>query len=119
MNLANHFLAMVSLTPNIQDGRINVHDYWFYVLETIIIGAVLSIANLILGNIQVIGTIYAIAYYIIDFALTIVGLSLAVQRVRDAGHSGWYYCIGFIPLVGWIFLLIALLKDSGTPNINC
>lgn len=119
MNLANHFLAMVSLTPNIQDGRINVHDYWFYVLETIIISVVLSVASLIFINIEVIGTIYTIAYYIINLALTIVSLSLAVQRVRDAGHSGWYYCIGFIPLVGWIFLLIALLKDSGTPNINC
>lgn len=119
MNLVNHFLAMVSLAPNIQTGRINVHDYWFYVLETFIISVALTILNTIIGSIPVIGSIFAIAYFIVSLGLSLISLSLAVQRVRDSGHSGWYYCIGFIPIVGWIFLLIALVKDTGTPNINC
>ncbi len=43
-------------------------------------------------------------------------LAVTVRRLHDAGHSGWYYLIGFIPIVGGILLLIELCRDSVGDN---
>ena len=39
-------------------------------------------------------------------------LAVAVRRLHDIGKSGWMLLIGLIPLVGAIWLLILLLRDS-------
>lgn len=118
MNLVNHFVAMIPKAVDLTSGRVSRHDYWFYVLETVIVSTVLSILLAIFRDIAIIGAILSLVISLISLALSLVSLSLAVQRVRDANHSGWYYCMVFIPIVGWIFLLIALVQPSGTSDIT-
>ena len=43
-------------------------------------------------------------------------LAVTVRRLHDAGRSGWYFFIGFIPIVGSILLLIELCRDSVDDN---
>lgn len=43
-------------------------------------------------------------------------LAVTVRRLHDAGHSGWYYFISIIPLIGVILLLVALCTDSVEDN---
>ena len=42
----------------------------------------------------------------------IPGLAVLVRRLHDTDHSGWWYWIGLIPLIGVIILLIFLCSDS-------
>lgn len=51
--------------------------------------------------------------------LAVVGLGLllptwgvAVRRLHDTNHSGWFVFIVLIPLVGWIILLVTLAADG-------
>ena len=34
------------------------------------------------------------------------GLAVTVRRLHDTGRSGWWILLWFIPLVGWIILII-------------
>jgi uncharacterized membrane protein YhaH (DUF805 family) len=36
----------------------------------------------------------------------IPGLTVTVRRLHDIGKSGWWYLIGFVPLVGGLLLLV-------------
>ncbi|MBQ9148957.1 MAG: DUF805 domain-containing protein [Oscillospiraceae bacterium] len=50
--------------------------------------------------------------YIGALVVLIPMLAVSARRLHDVGKSGWYYLMGLIPLVGWIFVLIAWCKDS-------
>jgi uncharacterized membrane protein YhaH (DUF805 family) len=39
-----------------------------------------------------------------------------VRRLHDVDHRGWFLLMGLIPIVGWIVLLVALVKDSAADN---
>ena len=45
-------------------------------------------------------------------------LALYAKRWHDRGKSGWWTLIGFIPIVGWIWLLVELgfLRGTDGPN---
>ena len=47
-----------------------------------------------------------------NLLILIPSLAVAVRRLHDIGKSGWMLFIGLIPLVGAIWLLILLLRDS-------
>ena len=52
-----------------------------------------------------------------NIVILIPSIALVVRRLHDIGKSGWWYLIGFVPLVGAILLLIWLCRDSD-PNTN-
>lgn len=39
-------------------------------------------------------------------------LAVAVRRLHDVGKSGWWYLFHFLPVFGWIVLLVQNVKDS-------
>lgn len=49
--------------------------------------------------------------------LFIPNLAVAVRRLHDQDKSGWWILIGFVPLIGGIWLLVLYLLD-GTPGPN-
>jgi uncharacterized membrane protein YhaH (DUF805 family) len=71
------------------------------------------------------------AFFLVDIALgtepgltttaalfVLVGSTTAsVRRMHDTDRSGWWYLVGFIPLLGLIWLIVLLTQD-GTPGIN-
>ena len=48
----------------------------------------------------------------------IVNVNLIVKRLHDRDHSGWFYLISLIPLIGGIWLLIELGFLPGTEGAN-
>jgi uncharacterized membrane protein YhaH (DUF805 family) len=50
-------------------------------------------------------------------AVLLPGISVGVRRLHDTNHSGWWYFIQLIPLIGSIWILVLLCKDS-TPGDN-
>jgi uncharacterized membrane protein YhaH (DUF805 family) len=42
---------------------------------------------------------------------------LAIRRLHDTGRSGWWMLISFLPLIGFIVLIIFFVQDS-QPGTN-
>jgi uncharacterized membrane protein YhaH (DUF805 family) len=85
-------------------GRAPRAEYWLFFLFSIIIGLalgfVIGIARVALHvNLQFLS-------YILDLALVLPGISVAVRRLHDLDKSGWWYWLGLIPVIGWIILLV-------------
>lgn len=55
---------------------------------------------------------YGPIYSLYALAVFIPSLAVVVRRLHDIGKSGWMYLIIFIPLIGAIWILVLLLKDS-------
>ena len=47
-----------------------------------------------------------------------VWLALCVKRYHDLDKSGWWALVGFIPIIGPIWILIELVLKEGTPGDN-
>ena len=118
MNIINHFVAMIKQASQISNGRISRRDYWTYVLETILVIVILEILLLIFSQIDVIGVIFMIGFYVVSAFLSLVSFSLELQRIRDAKNSALYWLVGLIPIIGCVWILIILLKPSNVANIN-
>ena len=58
-----------------------------------------------------------IALAIYSLLLFIPNLAVSVRRLHDQDKSGWWILIGFVPLIGaiWLFVLYVLESTRG-PN---
>ena len=55
---------------------------------------------------------YGIVYTLYALAVLIPGLAVTVRRLHDIGKSGWMILVGFIPIIGAIWLIILTVTDS-------
>jgi uncharacterized membrane protein YhaH (DUF805 family) len=92
-------------------GRASRSAFWWFVLFTIAAQFVIElVVGLAVRNPQALdSTLSVIA--------ALLTLSVAIRRLHDSGHSGWWWLIGLIPIVGWIVLLFFYIRP-GTPGPN-
>ena len=102
-------------------GRARRSEYWWFALFTVLVGLVGTGPDRVLGttlgatsagpgSIGVIGII-------VNLALLLPTLAVAVRRLHDTDRSGWWLLIGLVPIVGAIVLLVFFVMDS-TPGTN-
>ncbi len=103
-------------------GRASRSEFWYFMLFYLLIDIVLVFIDLLIvdpmlgitpdqaGQGGVLEIIFALA-------MLIPSIALAVRRLHDIGKSGWWYLIGFIPLVGALVLLYFFVLDS-QPGTN-
>lgn len=98
------------------NGRAQRAEYWYFYLFNIIISIILSILGKTLGifniSIGTVGNEINILPIIYSLAVLIPGLAVSVRRLHDVGKSGWMILISLIPLIGTIWLLVLMMKDS-------
>jgi uncharacterized membrane protein YhaH (DUF805 family) len=82
--------------------------WWFYLFNILALVAALAI-DYALGTG---GIIYALA----AIALLLPNLAVAVRRLHDSGHSGWWLLIAIVPVIGAIVVLVFTLQGSEPPN---
>lgn len=101
------------------NGRARRSEYWLFTLCNVLISLVLYGLNYFAqsqhSEVFMMGVSIASIVYLLFILLP--GLAAVVRRLHDTGHSGWYYFIGFIPIIGFIILLVALCKES-VPGSN-
>lgn len=97
------------------EGRASRSEYWWFALFAVLLGIVTSIIDGILGTVTAngIGLISSIA----SLALIIPSIAVAVRRLHDTDRSGWFYLLNFIPIIGWIVLIIFFIQQ-GTNGRN-
>ncbi len=95
------------------NGRINRAKFWagigvIYVV-LIIVAVLASVMNSAAG-----WTIYGLVALVALWP----GLAISIKRWHDRGKSGWWVLIGFIPLIGfwWVLIECGFLKGDDGPN---
>ncbi len=78
---------------------------------------VASILDGILGMSGMLFGLYGLFQAAVALGLFIPGLAVGVRRMHDQDKSGWWLLIAFIPIIGWIVLLVFYLTD-GTRGAN-
>ncbi len=91
-------------------GRARRKEYWMYTLFNFIVSFVLGLAAGILGavtesDLSIISLLYGLA-------VMLPSIGVSIRRLHDIGRSGWWLLLAFIPILGWIVLLIFHVKDS-------
>ena len=100
-NSADSFIGAIKTCFNKYatfEGRAGRSEYWFWYLFTLIVG-------LAIGWIPVLG-------WIVSLATIIPSLAVFVRRMHDIGRSGFWFFIGLIPIIGWIWIILLLCQPS-------
>ena len=96
------------------NGRARRKEYWMFALWNAIIVLVIGALFGFLGRngsgIEVGIMMQAVSIY--NLLVLIPSVAVAVRRVHDMGKSGFWVFLGFVPVIGWIWLLIYLVTDS-------
>jgi uncharacterized membrane protein YhaH (DUF805 family) len=92
-------------------GRASRSAFWWFQLLAVIAYAVVSVIS---DRSTVAGIILDV---IIGIPMVVTNIALAVRRLHDSDHTGWWWWIGFVPLIGWIVVLVFYLQPS-TPGAN-
>jgi uncharacterized membrane protein YhaH (DUF805 family) len=92
-------------------GRASRSAFWWFALVEVI---AYLIVGLVSDASRPVGIVLDI---LVGIPFILAGISLAVRRLHDTSRSGWWWWIGFVPLVGGIVLLVFYLLP-GTPGPN-
>ena len=87
------------------DGRASRPAFWWWFLFGVLVGIGATIIDAIIGTFGVVGGL-------VSLALLLPNLSVAIRRLHDTDHTGWWVLIGLIPIIGFIVLLIFYLRQS-------
>ena len=82
------------------EGKSNVREYWMPVLISFIIGTIIGMLKI------------NVLSYIYSLIVIIPMISLTIRRLHDTDNSGWNYLWWFLPIIGWIIIILKLVKPS-------
>jgi uncharacterized membrane protein YhaH (DUF805 family) len=90
-------------------GKSNLREYWMPVLINIIVTAILQALAQAAGFFGTLSALYGLVI-IVPF------IAVAIRRMHDVGKSGWYLLWTFLPLIGWVLVILQLVKPSIVVN---
>lgn len=94
------------------EGRASRSEFWYWVLATFIIGFVVGFVGVLTVGESATNAISNI----LQLALLLPGLAVAVRRLHDTGRSGWNLLWVLLPLVGAIILIVYYCQASREAN---
>lgn len=97
-------------------GRARRKEYWMFFLFHVIFGIVLMTLDQVIG-INFGESSYGPLYLIYTLAVFIPTIAAMVRRLHDTGKTGWMGLVILIPLIGIIWWIILMVKDSN-PGAN-
>ena len=98
-------------------GRSRRLEYWLFVLFICIADLVLRFLEASYFSALSPAFRFEILPLVFGILTFIPSLSVSVRRLHDTDRSGWWLLLGFLPIIGWIWLII-LFCLSGTDGEN-
>jgi uncharacterized membrane protein YhaH (DUF805 family) len=95
------------------DGRAARPEYWWFALINLIIASAIDLVFSVIagrGTGQVVGDLYWLA-------VLLPVLGVGIRRLHDTNRTGWWVLLIFIPIIGWI-VLIVFLATASDPGSN-
>jgi len=92
-------------------GRSRRSEYWYFVLFSFLFSMVAGVLDSILGTEKIIGS-YGLIFSIYYLAIITPSIAVGVRRLHDIGKSGWMLLLSLIPIIGGIWILILMVRDS-------
>ncbi|MHB1500704.1 MAG: DUF805 domain-containing protein [Candidatus Dormibacteria bacterium] len=89
-------------------GRATRTEYWKPFLINFVVGLLL----VILAHVLAVLLMVYYLYYLYVLAVLLPGLGLTFRRLHDAGHSGGWWLIAFIPILGSLYLIYLLAQPT-------
>jgi uncharacterized membrane protein YhaH (DUF805 family) len=99
-------------------GRATRTQFWMFNLFHYLVLIVLVFASVLTGGAGAYDAqdpgmdLFGLIYSLYGLAVFLPSLALTVRRLHDTGRSGFWYFIGFIPLLGGLALLAFTLMGS-------
>ena len=94
------------------EGRARRSEYWYFILFVSCVNFVIRMLAAIVGEGSFLTTVLTGFSTIFSLGVFVPQIAVAVRRLHDIGKSGWFYLIGLIPVIGWIFVLVWFCTDS-------
>ncbi len=95
-------------------GRARRSEYWYAALFTTLVSTILSVifpgSVMQVGDLQVMQNSPIVSLW--SIATLVPSLAVTWRRLHDVSKGGPYVFFALIPIVGWIMVLIQLVKDS-------
>ncbi|MFT3850382.1 MAG: DUF805 domain-containing protein [Propionivibrio sp.] len=85
------------------EGRASRSEYWWFFLFTFLASAAAGIVSETLSA-------------LFSLAVLLPSLAVGARRLHDTDRSGWFLLLWFIPVLGWIILVIWAIQDGKEPN---
>lgn len=96
-------------------GRARRSEYWYSYLFVFLVNLPLVVFSSVVDQGEI--GFFTLLQFAWSVATFVPSLAVASRRMHDTGKSFGYFFLILIPLVGWILVLIELLKD-GFPGPN-
>lgn len=95
-------------------GRARRAEFWNFTLVNFIIYLSLIFIGILTESLEeaFLSEMMSILFPIYLFGMFLPGLAVMVRRLHDINKSGGYIFFYFVPLVGFIFLLVWLFTDG-------
>ncbi|MBU6268879.1 MAG: DUF805 domain-containing protein [Sphingomonadales bacterium] len=107
-------------------GRSRRREFWMWALFCFLVGAAIDIvfgnpvyssgpmAFSVSSSLSTTGGMLRGLFNLINL---VPALAVAARRLHDIDRSGWWQLLWFVPLIGWIVLLVFFCLDSNSgPN---
>jgi uncharacterized membrane protein YhaH (DUF805 family) len=92
-------------------GRARRSEFWYFYLFSVLVNIVTNTLDRMLFD----GT--AILNSLAALALLLPSLAVGARRLHDTGKSGFRLFWAFLPIIGWIMLIVWWVQD-GQPGAN-
>jgi uncharacterized membrane protein YhaH (DUF805 family) len=81
-------------------------EYWWWILFNVVVSGVLYRTNVWLDS------VFTLATFLPTIAVT-------ARRLHDTNRSGWWQLLTFVPVIGWIVLIIWYCQGPVRPSRFC
>ncbi len=85
------------------DGRAVRSEFWWFALFTFLVSAGAGMVSQTLSG-------------LFSLAVLLPSLAVGARRLHDIDKSGWWLLLWFLPLIGWIILLVWAAQEGREPN---
>ena len=93
-------------------GRARRSEYWYFTLFNSLVSSLLTVLGRNIFGDGSSTNIFTMLASLYSLAVFLPALAVTWRRLHDVGKSGANYFWVFLPVVGWIMLVVWLCRDS-------